>query len=416
MNVKLVGLFQNIIKIKNKNKGLIYYGLWNILDKGFVFLLPILVLKLFNASEEYIQLEYIISIVTLVATFFDGGLNSYMFYFYQKAKDKRNALIISQKINAFFYSILLFTGLLLILFDFFIIEINDFLIFIVFRCLFIYFSKYLISYYRLKDKPTNAIYFSLSVNFLTAFVLLFYYLNKEVFNLYYYFGPQIIAIFLTSFFVLKSFKKLQKIKIKFWNYIKNSFLFSWPMIIQAALMMYLANYGKIYALDNLTENEGVILGLTTRLSIIIQLAHGTFIGYYAKKILINENFLIIQKSLLIQYLIILFSCFAIVVILITTINYTFNFELHNLLIIQSLLILYTLFWCIFSYFELYFQRINKNIYKLYFVIVNVILFSGLIIMLPYEFLLKFSISLFLSTAIVLIINFFTLKKLSFKFI
>lgn len=399
-----------------KSQSLLIYTFWNLFDKGLVFLLPIIILTLFDAKEEYIQLEYIISIVTIILTFLDIGLNGYIFYFYQKAESKRIALITSQKINAFFYFILLSIGFILLLFDFFVLEINKFLIFIIFRCLFVYFSKYLISYFRLKDKPTNAIYFSLSVNFLTACILLTYYLMKDVFQLSYFFVPQIILVLLTSFFVLKSFKRLRKIKIEFWNYIKNSFLFSWPTMLQVLVMMYLSNYGKIHALGSLVENEAVTLGMTMRISIIIQLAHATFIGYNTKRILVHENYLSIEKKLLIEYLTILLTCFILVVLLLFIVNYSLDLEILNLLTIQFLIVLYTVIWCLYSYFELYFQRINKNIYKLYFVLINGFVFLGLMIVLPYGFLLKLAISLFFSTMTAFLVCVFTLKKLSFKFI
>jgi hypothetical protein len=65
-----------ILKIKKLfvKEGLFNYTFWNLLDKGLVFLLPLTLVYLFNTKQKYVELEYVISIVTIIATFIDLGI------------------------------------------------------------------------------------------------------------------------------------------------------------------------------------------------------------------------------------------------------------------------------------------------------------------------------------------------------
>ena len=93
-----------ILKIKKLfvKEGLFNYTFWNLLDKGLVFLLPLTLVYLFNTKQKYVELEYVISIVTIIATFVDLGINGYMFYHYQNAKNKIKAILQIQKINGIY--------------------------------------------------------------------------------------------------------------------------------------------------------------------------------------------------------------------------------------------------------------------------------------------------------------------------
>jgi O-antigen/teichoic acid export membrane protein len=407
-----------ILKIKKLfvKEGLFNYTFWNLLDKGLVFLLPLTLVYLFNTKQKYVELEYVISIVTIIATFVDLGINGYMFYHYQNAKNKIKAILQIQKINGIYFIVLYSLTLLIILFDMFIFKLNDYIFFIAGRSLFVFLSASLTSYFRLKDKPSYALYFTLSVNIITVIVLFVYYFYNIGIGLEVIFIPQILAGFFALILIINSLVYLKKISINFWQYLKRSIMFSWPVMVQVFIMMYLANYGKIHALNQLTENEGFFLGFTTRLCLIIQLTHTSFVGFYSKNILTGRDLLTVEFSLVKRYTSLMLLIYVIVVVGLIFAGLYMEIAIQHSYLITFLMASYTIIWCFYSFFEMYYSRINRNIYKLYFSVVNGFIFIFLMDIISASFLMKISIALITSTSIALFFNLFFIKKLNFKFI
>ena len=93
-----------------------------------------------------------------------------------------------------------------------------------------------------------------------------------------------------------------------------------------------------------------------------------------------------------------------------------DYETNFLIQIIGLIIGSTFFWCLFSYFEIYYSRENKNIIKMYLAIFNGIAFILIFNVLNAGYLERISLSMFASTLLTLIISLIILKKRNYKLI
>ena len=70
-----------------KNLQNIYsYSVLNFIDKGLIFLTPLIILKFFDDKVLYNTIEYVYSISTILVIFFDLGLKNYIFFYLKKSK------------------------------------------------------------------------------------------------------------------------------------------------------------------------------------------------------------------------------------------------------------------------------------------------------------------------------------------
>jgi O-antigen/teichoic acid export membrane protein len=386
-----------------------------------IFLLPLAVLTLFKDKTVYVSIEYIYSIVVVVIPFLDLGLGSYFFYAYRNNDNSKK--VVSEILKTFhlLYISVLTLGTVLIAVHYLIYPFEKYIIYVVSRSIFVLTFTFLTSYYRLINKPHKALFITISSNILSLSFLFIYFLAESEFDLWLVFIGQILFCIIYFFRVLKrilfkwvkSYQSLRIIKM-----LKKSLIFSWPTIIQVFILMYVANYGKINALEKLSVNDGVLLSLTQRFSMLIQLTHSAVIGYLMKDIFVSGELLIIKKNVFLKYISLLFTSVFMVVLI--TMSYMYfngnDYEPYFLIQIVTLIIGYTFFWCIFSYFEIYYSRENKNIIKMYLAIFNGIVFIIIFNLLKTGYLERISLSMFASTLLTLLISLIILKKRNYKLI
>src|SRR5574343_443872 len=132
-------------------------------------------------------------------------------------------------------------ALLLIFSNFYIVSINEFLFYVFGRTIYIFVSNFLLSYFRLKDKPIYALVFTLSINSLTLLMLLIYYYLGAKIDLFIVFIPQVIASLFIGVYNLIVMLRLHKFNVNLFKYLKSSLFYSWPTITQVFIMMYLDN-------------------------------------------------------------------------------------------------------------------------------------------------------------------------------
>ena len=406
--------------IKNNNKLFSFIGL-SYFDKMVIFLLPLAVLQLFQDKSVYVNIEYIYSIVVILVPFLDFGICGYFFYAYRNSDNHRKVITEIVKVFHMTYLSLMSIGLLLISIHFFLFSFEEHIIYIVFRSLFVLVFTFLTSYYRLINKPQKALFITLSANiFSLSFVLTFFFLGED-FEFWLIFLGQII--FCLLFFIktikrvlLKWEKSYQIVeKIDLW---KKSIFFSWPNILQVFILMYIANYGKINALENMSVDEGVLLSLTQRFSMLIQLTHSAILGFLMKELFVSGDLLAIKKSILFKYVFLLFS--AVIVVVMTIISYfyiyTSGFTTDVLLLNIGLIVGYTFMWCIYSYFEIYYSRENKNIIKLYLALTNGAVFITVFNLIQGDYLHRITLAMFLSTFATLLLSMFILKRRNYQLV
>ena len=177
-------------------------------------------------------------------------------------------------------------------------------------------------------------------------------------------------------------------------------------------MMFIANYGKINAIDSMSLNNGVLLSFVMRMSMIIQLSHSAVLAFLSKEVYVSKGTRVISKKSLYKYLSFLFAPFVFVSISLFLYFYFDKtiYDTNKLEYVVTFIVLYTLFWCIYSYFEMYFSRENKNIIKLYLALGNGLLFILLLNILPLNFLERVTFAMFVSATMTLLTCLIVLKK------
>ena len=396
------------------NKELIKYVALSYFDKAIIFLVPLAVLFLFKEKAVYVELEYIYSIVIICVPILGLGLPGYFFFNYRKTKLKREAIVKILKSFHASYIGLFVIALILVLFHYMIYPFEKHIILIVVRALFILTVTFLASFYRLIDKAHKALFITLSSNFISILFLFGFYVLDKDFELWVVFIGQIL--FILFYFIKISYRVIHKYKTYLFNTIfntlKNSIFFSWPSIIQVFIMMFIANYGKINAIDNMSLNNGVLLSFVMRVSMVIHLSHASIHAFILKDVYMSKGIRVISKRSLYKYLSFLFFPVAFVSIVLFIYFYFDQtiYDTNALVYVVSFIVAYTIFWCIYTYFEMYYSRENKNIIKLYLAIGNGMIFMVLLNFLPWNFLEKITFTMFTSTTITLLISLFVFKK------
>ena len=136
--------------------------------------------------------------------------------------------------------------------------------------------------------------------------------------------------------------------------------YGWPILASALLAMAVANFGKLYAYGNLSEKEMFNFSFAQRMALIVQLGHLAVSGYMAKHLFVSEQKRFHQK---------IFAGYVITLLIATLVAYSAAWFAPSLGFISSvqidmtftLIIIYTLLWCIGAYLELYVNRANRNI-------------------------------------------------------
>ena len=168
-----------------------------------IFLLPLAVLQLFQDQSVYITIEYIYSVVIIIIPFLDLGISGYFFYAYRNASNYRRIVADILKIFHLIYLSLMLLGIGFILVHYFLIPFEEYIVYIVFRSLFVLVFTFLTSYYRLINKPQKALFVTLIANlFSLLFVLTYFFLGND-FEFWLIFLGQILFCFLFFFRTLK---------------------------------------------------------------------------------------------------------------------------------------------------------------------------------------------------------------------
>lgn len=384
-------------------------------DKMVIFLLPLAVLSFFGEESVYISIEYIYSVVVITVPFLDLGLNGYFFYLYRSRENKGE--VIKEVLDTFhlIYFGLFLLGGVIVLVHYYIFPFEDYILYIVFRSLFILVFSFLTAYYRIIDKPHKALFITLSSSIISLSMLAYFFFTDRKFELWVIFVGQILFAATYFLYVFKEFLFENKTKYsKVFLVIKNSLLYSWPTIIQVFVIMYIANYGKINGVENLNESDGVFLSLTQRFSMLISLTHSAILGFLSKELFVSGAEKEIKADLLRRYLFLLITAIVGVVVLIGA-YYNYN-EISYGILNVVFIIGFTFFWSISSYLELYYSREAKNVIKLYLAIFNGVVFILFLNLLESGYLERVTTSMFFSSLLTLLLSGVILKKRKYQLI
>jgi len=323
----------------------------NIIEKSLIFLFPFFVLFISGNKALFNELEYAFSISTLLILFFDLGLTSQIFYGYKKSLQK-DKFLINREIT---YIFLLGIYSILSIITFLIFNLSSITILILSRTIYFLISNFYYSYFRLYNTPNTFFYISIPLQLLFYLAILF--TN--------YFGIKIdlVPIFLTFsisifFYFLFEISKLQNFSIKkmIMN-IKESFLFSYPLIINFCLIALMNHFGKIYSFNYLSTEQMFDYSILQRIATIITLVHVSVYGFLVKQIYNSKN---VEEQIEIfkKYFLVIIISSIFLLISVPLINLLFNYNLSSKLL--AIFIMGTVLRSLCTYFETYFNSNNQN--------------------------------------------------------
>ncbi|WP_326499531.1 hypothetical protein [Methylomicrobium sp. Wu6] len=308
-------------------------------------------------KARYNQIEFIFSTAAVSALFLDGGLKTYLLYAYKQSEQS------VERIKPIFasYKVLL-KGYLFVLAMAFVCmslwmpeRILDWGGATA-RALFLSMVGFVAVWYRIADKPSRVFILSIPVYVAAgALIWLLGDISDTGFSIALV-VPHLLAVALAAFI---GFSVGRGNMCALIVHISAALKYGWPILASVLLTMVVANFGKLYAYNYLSEKEMFNFSFSQRMALIIQLGHLAVSGYMAKHLFVSEQRRFHQKT---------FAVYLITLLMATIVAYSAAWFAPSLGFISStqidttftLIIIYTLLWCIGGYLELYLNRVNRN--------------------------------------------------------
>lgn len=359
------------------NKALIKYSILNYIDKFLFFILPLSFLYFTKDIKLYNTIEYVYSIANVLVVVGDLGIKYYLFYGYKIADNKEIFLFfitnIYKKIFLFYFiiSIAITIALLLNLFQ----TIN---IYFVIRTTFLLLILFYNTYFRLIDKPSKTFLFSIPTSLLILlFIIGNVFIQNSNFILFFYFFFQIIIA--VTIFGFSNNKDNKQSIYSFRKFYKNVIKYVWPLLLNTFLVMLVANFIKIYAYDNFSQNDMFSISFTLRVGLLLQLTHASIIGFFSKDLFMDE-FKKFSNNIITKYLLLITSILIFIIIVIYLFDKLNIFRGYNFDFSSIFLIAYIYMWCLTGLLEIFYNRTNNNKLLLkYYIIAFLIFLSSLLV-------------------------------------
>ena len=337
--------------IKDNKELLLFIASSNI-DKALIFLVPLSILFFYDNYNSYNDVEYIYGIANMVIPLF-SFLSTYGFYSYKESTKREE-----EREKYIMYSSLLILLCYIVMFLLFIINScieqskisNLILILVSIRTIYLLYISNYSTYYRLIDIPSKILGYSIFTSLLTLFLL---FITSYIDNKYI-----LASVFLPQLLLtlkLKIYGGIRMCILNFVTYLKKALIFSLPIIINAFIVAFVMNYGKVYAYNKLSEYDMYCLSFILRISMIVSMMSSSLIAFYSKNIYLNGY----TKNFIIKYSI--FMCIAFISIILFL--FVYNIYSEKVITINMpvvLILLYSAIHSISSVFDSYFGRNNKN--------------------------------------------------------
>ncbi|MFY0593244.1 hypothetical protein [Roseivirga sp.] len=346
-----------------ETKALLKFTFLNFLDKGLNFLLPLAILLFFQDNLIYNEIEYVLSVALILATFADLGFRSYLFYGYKESVGREEYFLsrTSKVFNTLFLLYVLSTVLIATSIYFVNHPVSKMTAgYIGLRFIYIFFTNYKSVIYRFDDKPSRLFRWTIPGTILSLLLLLTVFKAGWVLRLdYFFFGSAVVLlVFFLKDFRIGSMADLTLLKSYFFKVIS----YSWPLILNGAMVSVVNNFGKIYAFNSLSDSEMSEISLMLRIGMIIQLAHLSSMTFFSKKLFLSKSVKESRRTLGVYLFTLLAGCSMACVLYILFINLdikglTISFRYSHLLVL-----LFFLLSSIASYFEVYLNKNNRNIF------------------------------------------------------
>lgn len=370
------------------------YALLSYFEKALVFGFPLFALYVTGSKAAYNQVEYTFALAAVVALFLDGGLRIYLLQAYRVGGQSQELIqhIISSfrfllRIYLIVAAFLLAAVLLFVPNDIFDIGAAAA------RALFLCMMAVLAVWYRIKDVPEKAFIYSIPV-YLLGGVLIWLTARLELYGILLALVlPHLAAVIFVAFPRDGEDAAGREHLERFLMYAKASLRYGWPVLVSIVVTMLMANFGKIYAYKNLSENEMFQFSLAQRMALVVQLMHVSITGYMSKHLFVSESRSFHVKALAAYLGGLLLTSAAMIAFIylapragldkVPKIDKTFMF-----------IFAYMLVWCVGAYTEIYVNRQNRNVIILQAALVSAAVFAAGLILGSEDILLRIAMSMF----------------------
>lgn len=346
-----------VFNLLKKNLSLFVFICFSYLDKALVFLLPVIVLYVSQSESAYNDVEYICSIANIVVPFLTF-ISAYSFYGYKVSDDKHGFV---EHYRVYSSLTILFIGIVSLVITyvagaFNVPGIRLLELYISIRIAFYIFTQYFNSYFRLIDQPIKALFVSVGVNVLSGIALFFTVVLGGQGVLQAFFYPELITAIAAGIIVAKNFKsfRVRQFIIFIWDAVR----FAWPVVLSSTAVAFVANYGKVYAYNFLSDYEMYCFSFILRIAMVLQMSHASLISFFSKDIYMKGY----TKKVVISYITVMLASLGAVFALLVGYNMFFAKTVIPIDATCFLVLLYTLLHMVGAVLEVNYGRNNKNVY------------------------------------------------------
>ena len=349
------------------------YSFFLFLDKGLAFLLPLLILFLTDDRSLYASVEAAIAVSILLVPLLDLGLKYYVSYCYRqegnKCLDRFDRLLIILSLVSITISIplLIFSKL------FFIVFLG------ILKSVHINLYQYCQIRGRLTDNLIPPVRLNVVSTALSVFLLIAAYHSEANGNVL-LFSLFIVPPFL---FLINNFRSLSPAALfTFYpvnddddddgddendvdndndvkNFLSKCIRFSGPAIVNTLIVVGFANVLKLVIFAKFGEEDLVEYAFAFRLALLIQVFHMVISGYTFKFFLMSSDFVKMLKIFL-MFALSLIAITLFLAIFIDIVSGIVSYDLLKFDLLTAVVFAYTLFWCLASFFEFVYIRIDKT--------------------------------------------------------
>ena len=278
-----------------------------------------------------------------------------------------------------------------------------FYLFILIRILILINSNYHKVHFSLKNQKKYILVLTLLVSTFTLIYISIRFYFFSSFNIFDFFLPQILIIFLFIFynFIKKKFLNFEKTFYIF----KKSFIFSLPLILNALIFLFIMHFIKIYSYNYLSENEMTQISFITRFMLIILVLHSGFLNFFYKQIFETKIKQFDFKIFLNYFSVIIISSFLVFFSFpFVSLIFSLNIKIDLIFI---LIFLYTFLWSISAFLEQYINKFYQNKYILFYSVISLFVYIMAILFLnQFEMLERICLAMFISVSVYFILILF----------
>lgn len=341
-------------------QGLALYTFLNYLDKVLSVAVPLVALWLSKNRALYNQIEYIYAISSIIVAVVELGLRNKMLFGYRDAPDREG--FVAEWLDRFLLLNLLYillgcaAGVVFGLFGGG--KSTGLLFFIWVRTLYSAIFSFLSIYYRLVDRPSAIFLVSIGANLSACVLVVLGWAGGHLTLTVVFLSQAMVTLGLAAKGLRRQvYRRVSELG----KDLACSLRYAWPIILNVFVVMAVQNFAKIYAQNALSVQEMTRISLAQRMALIVQLGHSSACGYLSKQLFLQAGHGASRK-VIILYSAVLALGVVLTILALPLVNRVLSAHLYVGDPVFLLMIVYTLLWCYAAFFELYLNKIDRNVF------------------------------------------------------